>query len=123
MGCQAWLWRKALARHAYFSCAPWAVLLKKGRHVLNPEYQISVTQHLLPLPQQDTEVRVRWAVGELLHVLSEQSGAAVWQHMKDPILDSIHNNFVSGKAPRTPMPRLTARNLCLCAITYFQVMP
>lgn len=38
---------------------------------------------------------MRWAVGEVLRVLAERLGVAVWQHMREPILDSIHNNFVS----------------------------
>lgn len=48
-----------------------------------------------PRTLQDKEVRVRWAVGEVLHVLAEKRGPPVWEHMREPILDSIHNNFVS----------------------------
>ncbi len=42
---------------------------------------------------------MRWAVGELLHVLAERQGVAVWEHMREPILDSIANNFVSLQQP------------------------
>lgn len=43
---------------------------------------------------EDPEVRVRWAVGELLRALCEQHGTIVWEAVKKRILDSIRENFV-----------------------------
>ncbi|GAB4818455.1 hypothetical protein N2152v2_005501 [Parachlorella kessleri] len=53
---------------------------------------------------EDGEVRVRWAVGELLHTLAERQGVGVWEHMRGPILDSIHNNFDRDKVEPSSVP-------------------
>lgn len=44
---------------------------------------------------EDREVRVRWAVGDLLRALSERLGIHVWVRTEHAILGSIHKNFVS----------------------------
>ncbi|KAI7841245.1 hypothetical protein COHA_005082 [Chlorella ohadii] len=53
------------------------------------EDMIAACQRLL----EDPEVRVRWAVGELLRALCQQLGIAVWEQMQATILESIHRNF------------------------------
>ena len=42
---------------------------------------------------EDREVRVRWAVGEVIRALCEQRGTMVWQRVGPAVLKSIHENF------------------------------
>lgn len=42
---------------------------------------------------EDPEVRVRWAVGELLRALCEQLGISVWEKVQACVLESITRNF------------------------------
>jgi hypothetical protein len=57
---------------------------------------------------EDPEVRVRWAVGELLHALAQRDGAACWDRAVPAILASIRANFdrdaaePSGQLPAAP---------------------
>lgn len=51
---------------------------------------------------EDREVRVRWAVGELLRALTERRGIAVWEQTRGRILGSIERNFVSGRDAHVP---------------------
>ncbi len=44
---------------------------------------------------EDSEVRVRLAVGQVLKALSAEMGTAVWEKTSDRILSSIRENFVS----------------------------
>ena len=53
------------------------------------ESMVQACQDLL----EDREVRVRWAVGEVLHTLCEHLGVSVWELTQDRILDSIRTNF------------------------------
>ena len=43
---------------------------------------------------EDVEVRVRWAVGELLGELSRVQGVRVWDVTGERILESIERNYV-----------------------------
>lgn len=42
---------------------------------------------------EDGEVRVRWAVGELLRALCGVAGIAAWERTRDSLLESIRRNF------------------------------
>ena len=56
---------------------------------------------------EDSEVRVRWAVGDTLRIVSGLLGVVVWEHMKEPILASIQTNFdrdTSEPSSRLPPP-------------------
>jgi hypothetical protein len=44
---------------------------------------------------EDSEVRVRLAVGQVLKALSAEMGTVVWEKTSDRILSSIRENFVS----------------------------
>ena len=44
---------------------------------------------------EDSEVRVRLAVGQVLKALSSEMGTVVWEKTSDRILTSIRENFVS----------------------------
>lgn len=46
---------------------------------------------------EDSEVRVRLAVGHVLKALSAEMGTVVWEKTSDRILTSIRNNFVSSR--------------------------
>jgi hypothetical protein len=44
---------------------------------------------------EDSEVRVRLAVGQLLRSLAAKHGVEVYQRCQGKVLDSIHDHFVS----------------------------
>jgi hypothetical protein len=68
------------------------VLITKGAAMEG--FQQEAIQACLVL-LEDREVRVRWAVGELLRALTERRGVAVWEQTRGRILGSIEHNFVS----------------------------
>jgi hypothetical protein len=47
---------------------------------------------------EDPEVRVRLAVGHVMAALAQQEGLPAYQQCRQPLLDSINHNFVSGPA-------------------------
>lgn len=47
---------------------------------------------------EDPEVRVRLAVGHAMAALAQQEGLPAYQQCRQPLLDSIYHNFVSGSA-------------------------
>ena len=59
----------------------------------NAAFQAAMLQACSAL-LEDSEVRVRWAVGELLRALSETMGITVWDQMEERIISSIMENFV-----------------------------
>lgn len=71
-----------------------AVLLRRA----DPTFALSMVETCSSLLEDD-EVRVRWAVGEVLRVLAEQLGIQVWELTRDRILGSICRNFVSASLP------------------------
>ena len=67
------------------------VVVAKG--LSDDQLQDAATQACLEL-LEDSEVRVRLAVGGLLKALAADAGTVVWQHTQDRILTSIQVNFV-----------------------------
>ncbi|KAL4425118.1 hypothetical protein ABPG77_008223 [Micractinium sp. CCAP 211/92] len=70
--------------------------LRLARVVLQRQVDDGFASDMLETCQrllEDDEVRVRWAVGELLRTLSERLGIQVWERMSDCVLASIHRNF------------------------------
>jgi len=65
-----------------------------SRQVAKGPFQENAIQACIDL-LEDREVRVRWAVGDLLRELSVQLGIHVWERVQGPILASIQFNFVS----------------------------
>jgi hypothetical protein len=61
---------------------------------------------------EDPEVRVRLAVGHAMAALAQQEGLPAYQQCRQPLLDSIYHNFVSGSPTSsgcsTPEPHLLA---------------
>ncbi|PSC73633.1 ARM repeat-containing [Micractinium conductrix] len=70
--------------------------LRLARAVLQREAQPAFAADMIATCQrllEDSEVRVRWAVGELLRTLCEQLGIRVWEETRECILQSIQINF------------------------------
>jgi len=68
------------------------ILVQKGG--ASSVYMLCLLEDCLGL-LEDGEVRVRWAVGELLGELSKVLGVAVWDVTGERILESIERNYVS----------------------------
>ncbi|EFN56492.1 expressed protein [Chlorella variabilis] len=70
--------------------------LRLARVVLQRKAEPAFAEDMLAtcrLLLEDREVRVRWAVGELLRTLCQQLGIAAWEQVQGCILESIQRNF------------------------------
>jgi hypothetical protein len=67
------------------------ILVEKGG--ANEIYMSCLLENCMAL-LEDVEVRVRWAVGELLGELSKVQGVRVWNVTGERILESIERNYV-----------------------------
>lgn len=64
---------------------------------------------------EDSEVRVRLAVGQLLRALATKRGVAVIQACQATVLESIHTHFVSEQLRQCSMHHSSSSSTSSCS--------